>query len=104
YEKLKGLADPEFRQIYLAYDQAVDWDPADGRLEALADQILAFAARYEPGEATSPPELANDQLTLALMSPPGDLPPAWIRLDELIQERAGQRLTDPRPLEPPDRR
>jgi DNA-binding transcriptional MerR regulator len=103
-EKLRGLTDPEFRQIYLAYDQAVDWDPADVRLEGLADQIMAFAARYEPGEAATPPELANDQLTLALMSPPGDLPPAWIRLDELIQERAGQRLTDPRPLLPPDDR
>lgn len=90
-EKVKGLADPEFRQIYLAYDRAADWDPADHRLEEIADQILAFAARYQPGEAASPPELADDQLTIALMSPPGDLPPAWRRLDELIQEKAGQR-------------
>jgi DNA-binding transcriptional MerR regulator len=87
YEKVKGLADPEFRKIYLAYDRAAGWDPADPRLEQIADQILAFAARYEPGAAASPPELANDELTLALMSPPGDLPPAWHRLDELIQER-----------------
>jgi DNA-binding transcriptional MerR regulator len=104
YEKLKGLADPEFRQIYLAYDRAADWDPADPRLEQIADQIVAFAARYEPDEAASPPDLAGDQLTVALMSPPGDLPPAWRRLDELIQEKAGQRLTDPRPPAPPDRR
>src|SRR6185437_2597055 len=39
-EKRRGLADPEFRQIYLAYDQAADWDPADPRLEQVADQIL----------------------------------------------------------------
>lgn len=96
YEKLKGLADPEFRQIYLAYDRAADWDPADPRLEQIADRILSFAERYEPGEAASRPDLADDQLTIALMSPPGDLPPAWRRLDELIQARAGQRLTDPR--------
>lgn len=91
YQKVKGLADPDFREIYLAYDRAADWDPADPRLEQIADQILAFAARYEPGEAASPPELGNDQLTIALMSPPGDLPPAWRRLDDLIQEKAGQR-------------
>jgi DNA-binding transcriptional MerR regulator len=87
YEKLKGLADPEFQQIYLAYDRAADWDPADPRLEEIADQIIDFAARYEPGPAASRPELADDQLTVALMSPPGDLPPAWLRLDELCRER-----------------
>jgi hypothetical protein len=31
--------------------------------------------------------MADDQFTLGLMSPPGDLPPAWRRLDELIQEK-----------------
>lgn len=96
HAKLKWLADAEFRQIYLAYDRAADWDPADTRLEQVADQILAFAARYEPDPAASPPDLTDDQFTIALMSPPGDLPPAWLRLDELCRERAGQRLTDPR--------
>lgn len=94
HDKLKALADPEFAEIYLAYDRAADWDPADPRLPQIADQILAFAARYEPSEAddaASRPELASDQLTVALMSPPSDLPPAWRRLDELIQEEAGQR-------------
>lgn len=102
HDKVKGLADPEFRQIYLAYDRAADWDPADPRLEQVADQILAFAAKYEPGEATSRPEMADDQLTVALMSPPGDLPPSWQRLDELVQEKAGQPLADP--AGPRDRR
>jgi len=103
HEKVKGLADREFREIYLAYDRAADWDPADPRLEQVADQILAFAARYQPGEAASPPQMADDQFTLGLMSPPGDLPAAWRRLDELIQEKMGQPLTDPRPPPPPDR-
>jgi DNA-binding transcriptional MerR regulator len=90
-EKLKALADPEFGQIYLAYDRAADWDPADTRLEEIADQIVAFAARHEAGQAPSPSELADDQLVIALMSPPGDLPPSWLRLDELCRERAGER-------------
>ena len=98
-EKVNGLADPEFREIYLAYDRAADWDPADPRLEQIADQILAFAAKYEPGEAAIPAEMADDQLTVGLMSPPGDLPPAWRRLDELIQEKAAHRglASEPRP-------
>jgi ABC transporter/Methyltransferase domain len=82
-----GVSPRTVQIVYLAYDRAADWDPADPRLEQIADQILAFAARYEPGEAASAPELGNDQLTIALMSPPGDLLPAWSRLDGLIQER-----------------
>jgi DNA-binding transcriptional MerR regulator len=96
HEKVKAFADPDFREIYLAYDRAAEWDPADPRLGHIAEQILAFAERYTPGEAAAPPELAADELTVALMSPPGDLPPAWHRLDELIQEKARQRLADPR--------
>jgi DNA-binding transcriptional MerR regulator len=88
HEKFKALADPDFRGIYLAYDRATDWDPSDPRLEQIAEQIMAFAARYEPGPGASPPEVAGDQLTMALMSPPGDLPPAWLRLEELIRDKA----------------
>ncbi len=88
HEKFKALDDPDFREIYLAYDRAADWDPSDPRLEQIAEQILAYAARYEPGPAASPPEVAGDQLTMALMSPPGDLPPAWLRLEELIRDKA----------------
>jgi DNA-binding transcriptional MerR regulator len=88
HDKFKALADPHFREIYLAYDRAADWDPSDPRLEQIAEQILAFAARYEPGPAASPPEVADDPLTMSLMSPPGDLPPAWLRLEELIRDKA----------------
>jgi DNA-binding transcriptional MerR regulator len=95
-EKLTALADADFRQIYLAYDRAADWDPSDPRLAEVAEQLLAFAARYEPGPAASPPEMASDQLTVALMAPPGDLPPAWRRLDEICREKAGRPRTDAR--------
>lgn len=89
HEKFKALADPAFREIYLAYDQAADADPADPRLEQIADLILAFAARYEPGPAAVPPlEIKDDRLTMALMAPPGEMPPAWQRLDQLIALKA----------------
>lgn len=98
HEKLKALADPDFRDIYLAYDRAADWNPSDPRLDEIAEQILVFAARYEPGPAAAP-EVAADQLTMALMSPPGDLPPAWVRLDQLIQEKAQARQGPSGPAE-----
>lgn len=86
--KLKGLDEPDFRQIYLAYDEAADWDPADPRLDELADRILAFGARYDPGPDASRGDDMADAVTVGLMSPPSDMPPAWKRLDELLRERA----------------
>jgi DNA-binding transcriptional MerR regulator len=47
--KRSALADPEFRQLYLACDEAFDWDPADPRLEKLAGWIVAWSARHQPG-------------------------------------------------------
>ena len=63
--KLKALDEPEFRQIYLAYDEAAEWDPSDPRLEQIADLILAFAARYDPGPEANPPPPADDPAVLA---------------------------------------
>jgi DNA-binding transcriptional MerR regulator len=88
-KKLEALAGPEFQQIYLAYDEAADWDPADPRLERLADRIIALAASHGVGSDASPADkLADDPVTMALMSPSGDMPPAWLRLDELCSERS----------------
>jgi DNA-binding transcriptional MerR regulator len=42
--KRAALADPEFRRIYLAYDEARDWDPADPRLKPLADRTVEWTA------------------------------------------------------------
>ena len=85
--KLNGLDEPEFQQMYLAYDEAADWDPADPRLEQVADRIIAFAARHDAGPDPSD-VLADDPVTVGLMSPPADMPPAWLRLDELCRERS----------------
>jgi DNA-binding transcriptional MerR regulator len=87
--KLNALAEPDFQRIYLAYDEAAEWDPADPRLEHIADLIVDFAARHDPSPDTSPPPaLADDPVTVALLSPPGDMPPAWLRLDELCHEKS----------------
>lgn len=85
--KLVGLDDPEFQQIYLAYDRAADWDPADPRLEEVADAIVDFAARHRPDPGLAPP--TGDPVTMALLSSlPDDLPPAWLRLDQLCRDKS----------------
>lgn len=89
YAKYVALDEPDFQRIYLAYDQAAAWDPADPRLEQIAEQILDFAARYDPGPAASPP--VTDEVAMNLMSLPDESPPAWRRLDHLCREKAQAR-------------
>ena len=87
-EKLALLDGEDFRHIYLAVDQAFDWDPADPRLDDLADAMVAYAARYRPDQASGA-ELADDPVTVALLSAqPSVDSPAWQRL-----ARARQRTT-----------
>ena len=91
HAKLKALDEPDFQRIYLAFDEAAGWAPDDPRLAETADMIVAFGARYDPGPAASPPaDSADAQIALALMSPPDDSPPAWLKLDELCRERSRQ--------------
>ncbi len=86
-EKLALLDGEDFRHIYLAVDQAFDWDPADPRLDDLADAMVAYAARYRPDQASGA-ELADDPVTVALLSAqPSVDSPAWQRLRELASER-----------------
>ncbi len=44
--KRAALDDLAFRRLYLAFDQARDWDPGDPRLEQLAEAALDWAARH----------------------------------------------------------
>ena len=87
-EKLAQLADPEFRHIYLACDEAFGWDPADPRLQALARQMVGWSARHSPGSEPPPPELPP---AAVLMSAQWDsLSPAWRRLTKLSREQAAE--------------
>ena len=86
-DKRSALADPEFRRLYLACDQAFDWDPADPRLEEVADEMVAYAARHRPDRpdgATLDDPVAMDLLS----SQPGGTSPAWERLLQLTSERS----------------
>ena len=93
-DKRSALADPEFRRLYLACDQAFDWDPADPRLEEVADGMVAYAARHRPDRpdgATLDDPVAMDLLS----SQPGGTSPAWERLLQLTSDRS-QAITGAR--------
>jgi DNA-binding transcriptional MerR regulator len=86
-DKRAALADPEFRRLYLAIDQAFDWDPADPRLGELADAMVAFAARRRPGPAGA--RTLDDPVAVDLLSSqPGGTSPAWDRLTRLASARS----------------
>ena len=82
-DKRELFADPEFQRIYVTYDQARDWDPADPRLERLADDVVAFTGRRAESDW-----LAGEPLTATLVaSQPEISTPAWDRLNQLCEER-----------------
>ena len=81
--KNAALDDPGFRPLYLACDEALDWDPDDPRLARLAADIVAWDShrpahgQVQPGTVT----LMNSYVTASS--------PAWQRLAELLS--AGPR-------------
>ena len=89
-DKQAHLADPEYRRIYLAYDQAGDWDPDDARLDELADAMLAFVKRAQRGVE----ELVTDENDLGtpveavLVSRLSEPSAGWRRLNELLEQKA----------------
>jgi DNA-binding transcriptional MerR regulator len=95
--KRDALADPDFRRLYLAFDQAAGWSPNDPRLPGLADDMVAFTRRHlaRARGAEQEPSAFDDLLASrqsrefeALMnSLPNTQTPAWTRLDELCWAR-----------------
>ena len=98
--KLTALDDREFQQLYLAYDETYGWDPADPRLEQVADTIVGFAERHRAEmkrhqvdlEQVSAAGPVDDPVAMALvLSRTATMPPAWERLDQLCRQKARAR-------------
>jgi DNA-binding transcriptional MerR regulator len=83
-DKCGALADPDFRHLYLAWEEAHDWDPGDPRLAKLAAEAVSWIAQRPP---TPPPEPdAGVAAAYSLLSAQLDASsPAWRRLDELCR-------------------
>ncbi|WP_230859298.1 MerR family transcriptional regulator [Actinoplanes aureus] len=81
--KLAAIADPEFRALYLDYDAAFDWSPADPRLPALADRTRRWYAENDPEpESGLLPDPAIARLAAATAAVSS---PAWARIAELTR-------------------
>ncbi|MFI6484574.1 MerR family transcriptional regulator [Nonomuraea sp. NPDC050663] len=82
-EKRELMADPEFRDLYLAHDAAYDWSPDDPRLPGLADRTRTWLMMHPSRSECEPvdnPEIAK----LAAQTQPGASSPAWDRLARLM--------------------
>ena len=85
HDQAQALTDPALRQLYLAYDQAHDLDPADPFLTELADRIVAASIdRYGTDLPAQPEDTAIPQLLQTTVNASS---PAWQRLDSLIRHR-----------------
>jgi DNA-binding transcriptional MerR regulator len=87
-QKLAALADPEFRRIYLAVDEAQGWDADDPRLARLVADMVAWKDRFGQGSGQGgdqePAGMAMDPAVVTLMSEHvADALPVWRRLAEL---------------------
>jgi DNA-binding transcriptional MerR regulator len=87
-EKLAALADPEFRCLYLAIDEALDWDPDDPRLAGLVSDLLSYKEKVDRGQQRDPADVALDPALVMLMTEQiAEASPMWQRLDELAAEQ-----------------
>jgi DNA-binding transcriptional MerR regulator len=90
--KRAAMDDPEFRRIYLAGDEAFDWDPADPRLVPLARAMTAWAAKRDRkyGEPAPAETIAVSAAVTLLSSHIVAASPAWQKLGELSGEYEAQ--------------
>jgi len=90
-DQAQALTDPGLRELYLAYDQAHDLDPADPFLGELADHIVA--ASIDRYGTDLPGQSADSAIPQLLQSAVNASSPAWQRLDSLIRCRLGSDTT-----------
>lgn len=81
-DKKAALADPDFARLYLAFDQAHDWDPDDPRLIELAADAAAWLGK-QPLSSRAPSDTAISTIHTLLSAEVATASPAWDRLGEL---------------------
>lgn len=83
-EKNASLDEPETIRLFLACDQAVDWDPHDPRLDRLIDDMDAWEIAHERD--------SKGQASLKLVSSRiAEAAPAWQRIIIELANRAENR-------------
>jgi DNA-binding transcriptional MerR regulator len=89
--KRADLADPEFQRLYLGCDEAAGWDPADPRLETLADAMVRYLRRRRAGQGDLPDVTIDDPALAALLTSyfGSTSSPSMARLARLAEEKLG---------------
>lgn len=86
--KRASLADPAFQQLYRRYDQAVDWDPDDPRLEELADALVRYVEEHYDDDVALDYVLDDPTVMALLNTRFSNVSSAAVeRLNELTEER-----------------
>ncbi|HEX5120850.1 MAG TPA: MerR family transcriptional regulator [Pseudonocardiaceae bacterium] len=85
-DKNASFADPDRTRLYLACDQAVDWDPHDPRVDRLIDDLDAWELEHE-GDLSQPGSMT---LVSSLVT---EASPAWQRILDVLAHRAQRRRT-----------
>ncbi|WP_086819913.1 MerR family transcriptional regulator [Allokutzneria sp. NRRL B-24872] len=79
------LEDAEYVAVQRGYDEALDWDADDPRLDALADAAVRLGERMElPSDLPHFAKLPREALDVVAGHVDN---PAWRRLDELVTRR-----------------
>jgi DNA-binding transcriptional MerR regulator len=86
-DKLDAIGDPEFRAIYLKYDEAFDWSPEDRRLYALAARSERWFSKQRVSSKGSERSVLDSTLAQLVTTSVGMSSPAWDRLTEIARER-----------------
>ena len=84
-DKNARFDDPEKTRLYLACDQAVDWDPHDPRVDRLIDELDAWQIEHE-GDLSQPGSMLVESLI-------AEASPAWQRALDVLTDRAQRRRT-----------
>src|SRR5215469_14961446 len=86
-DKNDAMRDPEFRALYLEYDAAYDWSPADRRLESLVDRTEGVLARLRSRRQREEWPMPDPAITQLVTTSVSVSSPAWDRINEIAQER-----------------
>ncbi|MGZ4650798.1 MAG: MerR family transcriptional regulator [Kineosporiaceae bacterium] len=101
--KQEQLEDPQFRQLYLAFDRAFDLDPDDPALIDLAEDVCVFLSRMEAELGGSDEAEISEHLAPLLDAWIIPASPAWRRLKTLIEQRGWRGWTQIERAAPQDR-
>jgi hypothetical protein len=101
--KQEQLEDPQFRQLYLAFDRAFDLDPGDPALIDLAEAVCVFLSRMETELGGSDEAEISEHLAPLLDAWIIPASPAWRRLKTLIEQRGWRGWTQIERAAPQDR-